>query len=202
MLYGLSGVLTKMQTKRVPYTFNRGGYYYFSRRVPSDLLNHYSYPRVVQGLRTKSVVTAKSRALVAAAKLDEYWSHLRMAEADLLGRHLLKRSTAFPDQTYSGKAVSVQQAMDIYFTAKGKNKPKSFKAAVERAFRYLIEACGAHCLHEYTREDALKYRDYLVAKGLVGSTITRILNTLRSVINFVIAEYALDIKRYCQTKLA
>ena len=62
-----------MQAKRVPYTFNRGGYYYFSRRVPSDLLNHYSYPRVVQGLRTKSVVTAKSRALVAAAKLDEYW---------------------------------------------------------------------------------------------------------------------------------
>ena len=68
-----------MQTKRVPYTFNRSGYYYFSRRVPSDLLNHHSYPRLVQGLRTKSVVTAKSRALVAAAKLDEYWSHLRMA---------------------------------------------------------------------------------------------------------------------------
>ena len=144
-----------MQTKTVPYTFNRGGYYYFSRRVPSDLLSHYSYQRVVQGLRTKSVVTAKSRALVAAAKLDEYWSHLRMAEADLLGRHLLKRSTAVLDQTYSEKAVSVQQAMDIYFTAKGKNKPKSFKAAVERAFRYLIEACGTHCLHEYTREDAL-----------------------------------------------
>ena len=61
-----------MQTKRVPYTFNRSGYYYFSRRVPSDLLNHYSYPRVVQGLRTKSVVTAKSRALVVAAKLDAY----------------------------------------------------------------------------------------------------------------------------------
>jgi len=35
MLYGLHGVLTKMLTKSVPYTFNRGGYYYFSRRVPS-----------------------------------------------------------------------------------------------------------------------------------------------------------------------
>ena len=144
-----------MQTKRVPYTFNRGGYYYFSRRVPSDLLGHYSYQRVVQGLRTKSVVTAKSKALFAAAKLDEYWSHLRMADADLLGRHLLKRSTADPEQSYSGKSVSVQEAMAIYFTAKIKNKQKSFKAAVDRAFRYLIEACGTHCLHEYTREDAL-----------------------------------------------
>ena len=139
----------------MPYTFNLGDYYYFSRRVPSDLLSHYSYPRVVQGLRTKSVVTAKSRALVAAAKLDEYWSHLRMADADLLGRHLLKRYTAVPDQTYSGKSLSVQEAMNIYFTAKSKNKPKSFKAAVDRAFRYLIEACGARCLDEYTREDAL-----------------------------------------------
>ena len=118
-------------------------------------MSHYSYPRVVQGLRTKFVVTAKSRARVAAAKLDEYWSHLRMADADLLGRHLLKRSTAVSDQTYSGKSASVQEAMNIYFTAKSKNKPKSFKAAVDRAFKYLIEACGAHCLDEYTREDAL-----------------------------------------------
>ncbi len=61
-----------MQTERAPYTFNRSGYYYFSRRVPSDLLNHYSNLRVVQGLRTRSIVTAKSSALVAAAKLDEY----------------------------------------------------------------------------------------------------------------------------------
>ena len=27
MLYDLSGVLTKMQTKSIPYTFNKGGYY-------------------------------------------------------------------------------------------------------------------------------------------------------------------------------
>ena len=31
MIYGLPKVLTKMQTKSIPYTFNRGGYYYFSR---------------------------------------------------------------------------------------------------------------------------------------------------------------------------
>jgi len=29
MPYGLHGVLTKMQTKSIPYTFNRSGYYYF-----------------------------------------------------------------------------------------------------------------------------------------------------------------------------
>jgi hypothetical protein len=82
--------LTRLLTKKVPYTFNRAGYYYFSRRVPVDLLSHYSYPRIVQGLKTRSAQTAKSRALVAAAKLDEYWSHLRMTAPNLIGRSLLK----------------------------------------------------------------------------------------------------------------
>ena len=31
----------------------------------------------------------KTRALVAAAKLDEYWSHLLMTDPDLIGRNLL-----------------------------------------------------------------------------------------------------------------
>jgi len=82
-----------MQTKRVPYTFNRGGYYYCSRRVPTDLLSHYSYPRVVQGLRTMSAATAKTRALVAAAKLDEYWSHLRMTDPNLIGKTASQSTT-------------------------------------------------------------------------------------------------------------
>ena len=85
-------VLTRLLTRKVPFTFNRYGYYYFSRRVPADLMQHYSYPRIVQGLKTKSAHTAKTRALVAAAKLDEYWSHLRMTDPDLIGRNLLRQS--------------------------------------------------------------------------------------------------------------
>ena len=65
MPYGYAGVLTKMLTKRVRYTFNRGGYYYFTRRVPTDLQKHYLCPRIVQGLNTKCSSTAKTRALVA-----------------------------------------------------------------------------------------------------------------------------------------
>ena len=81
MPYGEAGVLTIMQTKRVRYTFNRGGYYYFTRRVPSDLKQHYLCPRIVQGLNTKCFSTAKMRASVAASKLDQYWSHLRMTQS-------------------------------------------------------------------------------------------------------------------------
>ena len=78
MLYDLSGVLTKMQTKRVPYTLNRGGYYYFAGRVLSDLLHYYNYPRIVQELCTSSASQAKTRALIAAVILDEYWCRVGM----------------------------------------------------------------------------------------------------------------------------
>ena len=64
----------QMLTKPIPYTFVRCGYFYFLRCAPTDLHRHYSYPRVVQGLRTASPQKARVRANIAAAKLDAYWS--------------------------------------------------------------------------------------------------------------------------------
>ena len=61
-----------MLTGKIPFTFNRAGYYYFSRRVPAGLSKYYNYPRIVQGLQTKSAPMAKTRALVTAVNLDEY----------------------------------------------------------------------------------------------------------------------------------
>jgi len=194
-------MLTRLLTKKVPYTFNRAGYYYFSRRVPADLLSHYSYPRIVQGLKTRSAQTAKSRALVAAAKLDEYWSHLRMTAPDLIGRSLLKsgygaftRGTQLDVSTATEQCITLPEALEIYVTQKGAGKPKSFEAAAQRACTYLVDACGAKTLAEYTRADALSYRDHLIAKGLVGSSVGRVISSIRAVFNFAISEYALDLK--------
>ena len=193
--------MTKLLTKSVPFTFNRAGYYYFSRRVPADLLGHYSYPRIVQGLKTKSAPTAKSRALVAAAKLDEYWSHLRMTDPNLIGRSLLKsgyqtisRNTQLDVSIGSEQPITLFEALNTYVTQKGAGKPKTFKAAAQRACTYLVDACGAKNLAEYTRADALSYRDHLIAKGLVGSSIGRIISSIRAIFNFAISEYALGLK--------
>ena len=194
-------MLTRLLTQKVPYTFNRAGYYYFSRRVPADLLSHYSYPRIVQGLKTRSAQTAKSRALVAAAKLDEYWSHLRMTDPDLIGRSLLKlgykinsRNTQLDASMSSEQHITLSEALETYLTQKGASKPKTFNAAAQRACSYLVDACGAKTLAEYTRADALSYRDYLIAKGLVGSSVSRVMSSIRAIFNFAISEYALDLK--------
>ena len=185
-----------MLTKRVPYTFNRSGYYYFTRRVPIDLQKHYLRPRIVQGLNTKCASTAKTRALVAAAKLDEYWSHLRMTDPKMMGQHILRSNSLGKAQKFDvspAQRVTLSEALQTYLTIKGKGKGKTFHTAAERACKYLVEATTHKHLHEYTRQDALAYRDYLISKGLAGSSISRIYNALNSTLNFAINEYALDI---------
>ena len=82
-----------MLTKPIPYTFVRGGYFYFSRRVPADLRQHYSYHRIVKGLGTSSPQRARVRANIAAAKLDAYWGQMRLAKSEVIGMSLVKASS-------------------------------------------------------------------------------------------------------------
>ena len=187
-----------MQTKRVPFTFNRGGYFYFSRRVPSDLVEHYRYPRIVQALNTQHVSVARSRASIMASQLDSCWAQIRLAHADLPGKHLLKQK-----QIHAGSAgisstlfasVSLKEALDLYLERKGANKGRAFRVAAERACGYLVDVAGLKDLHEYTRQDALSFRDFLIGRGLVGSSVTRVLNSVIAVYNFACSELALDLK--------
>jgi len=195
---GKARVMTKLQTKQVPFTFNRGGYYYFSRRVPTDLVEHYVYPRVVQSLKTKTPSVARSRSLMLATKLDEHWSYLRLAHCDLPAKHLLKSQIQLRSQpTNSDRAVgasmSLSEALSIYVAVKGAAKGKTFQAAAERACGYLVDACGLKDLHEYSRADALAFRDALIARGLAGSSVSRVFNSVTAVFNFAVSEHALPL---------
>ena len=80
---------TKLLTKPIPYTFIRDGYYYFTRRVPTDLQGYYRYPRIVQGLQTSSSREARVLANLEAAKLEAYWSKMRLTKTEVLGAALL-----------------------------------------------------------------------------------------------------------------
>lgn len=165
-----------MQTKRVPHTFKRSGYYYFSRRVPADLLDHYETNRIVVGLRTKSHAVARMRSLMAAAKLEEYWHQLRVANPSLPGAHRLKvprQPTPEPIQgdlsDHQGPLLS--QALEAYFEQKGRDRSKVFFNVNRRACGYLMDFAGDKALGSYTRTEALAYRDTLAKKGLTGSSI-------------------------------
>ena len=192
-----------MLTKSIPYTFIRGGYFYFSRRVPSDLRHHYHSPRVVQGLRTSSPQRARVQANIAAAKLDSYWSQMRMTASDVFGSSLIKAWKADPDSrakvlsnpdTAQAGCPTLLDALQVYLDQKGKGRPKTFRIAAQRSCNYVISLCGNKPLSSYTRQNALMFRDWLVERGLTGSSVTRNFSYVKAVINFAISEYALDLR--------
>ena len=185
----------------MPYTFVRGGYYYFTRRVPADLRQHYRYPRIVQGLRTTSPQEAKLQAKIEAAKLDAYWTQMRLAKSEVLGLSLIKDGVDVPavksptvtsDRILEGPTLL--DALGIYLEQKGKGKAKSFRQSAERACGYVIDNCGNKPLAGYTRQDALVFRNWLVVRGLTGSSVTRNFSYVKAVINFALSEFALDIR--------
>ena len=83
---------TKLLTKPIPYTFIRDGYYYFTRRLPTDLQGYYRYPRIVQGLQTSSSREARVLANLEAAKLEAYWSKMCLKKTEVLGAALLSEN--------------------------------------------------------------------------------------------------------------
>ena len=179
----------------------RGAYYYFTRRVPADLRQHYNYPRIVQGLRTSSPQEAKLQAKIEAAKLDAYWMQMRLAKTEVLGLSLIRDGMGVPavkssnvpsDRSLEGPTLL--DALNVYLEQKGNGKAKSFRQSAERACGYVIENCGNKPLAAYTRQDALVFRDWLVARGLTGSSVTRNFSYVKAVINFALSELALEIR--------
>ena len=192
-----------MLTNSTPYTFVRGGYFYYSRRVPSDLTGHYSYPRIVKALRTKSSQKARILSVTASSQLETYWTQLRLLRGDVFGSNLVKPlctsvarlgpNTPVPVRRRS-EGPTLLDALDVYLAQRGKGRPKSFEVTARRACGYVIEVSSNKALADYDRSDALRFRDWLIERGLTGSSVTRNFSYVKAVINFAISELALDVR--------
>src|SRR6056297_783734 len=182
-----------------PFTFVKEGIFYFSRRVPNELKSHYTSPRIAFSLRTRSPKIAEARARKAADQLDEYWYHLRCQDVQMPGKHMLRQPGSIPAQPniqapdVSFSSVLLSEAVSVYLGLKGKGRSITFHRAAERSCGYVIDACGDKHLEAYTRADANAFRDALIARGLSGSSITRVFGTVRAVINFAASEQGLNL---------
>ena len=181
-----------LATKSNSYTFQKDGVWYFSRRVPADLRQHYRTGRIAYSLRTKSIRGARVRAMSDAAKLDRHWHILRISSDDLQGKHLLVDAVQEPLAEASIDDHSFKAAVAVYLRLKDNDRPPTFEAAVRRSCGYLIDCCGMKNLHNYVQSDATKFRDYLFAKGLNGAFVARIFGTVRAIINLALIEFGLS----------
>jgi integrase len=185
------------------YTYRKDGVFYFQRRVPKDLLGHYTSAKVAFSLRTKSQSVALARAAKAAERLDEHWYYLRAAKNELPGHHLLKTSTQLGStpSNHPSSAISIAAeetltltgAVALYLKLKGRDRPATFHRGAERTCGYVIEVCGDLPLTVYSRVHANRFRDAMMERGLSGSSIVRIVGTIRAIMNFAASETGLPL---------
>ena len=174
------------------YTYLKDNNFYFSRSVPVDLRCFYTKPRIVQSLKTNSLLRAKTASKVFASKLDDYWLGLRLKSIEVPAAHLL---------VADGNASSlptIEESLEVYFAVKGVGRPKLFFTTAQRYIGYLIECLGNRSIDQYTSKDATVLSEWLINKGLSNSSLQRVFSGIKAVINFVTLEQGLE----CQNAFA
>ena len=173
----------------IQYVYQRGTTYYFVRRVPKDVQQHYKSSRVVICLRTSRRDQALRAGMSIAQRLEDYWLSLRLANLDIPGLHLLRDK---PLPTTSTSSQTLHDALKLYLRLKGVGKGKVFRRGAERNIQTVIDVLGDRPLDAYSSSDAAYLRDYLLAKGLTTNSVKRNFSTIRSIINLCIQEHGLD----------
>ena len=172
----------------VQYVYKKRDVYYFSKRVPKDLNQFYKSNRIVISLKTKSFASAMRASKSLYQKLDDYWTSLRIANRDIPAmQFLLNRSG-----NNSSNAPKISEALEMYLKLKGKDKDKTFFRGAKRNINYVINYIGDYPIDLYESKDASKFRDFLLEKGLLVSSVKRIFSSIRAIVNLTIQEEGLN----------
>jgi integrase len=169
----------------VSYLYKKRGVYYFSKRVPCDVRSYYKSDRIVICLRTKSNVSAIRSSKSLYQKLDDYWTSIRLTKMQVPAEHML---VSKPPVNNNSNAPLLSEALTTYLKLKGEGKDKIFVRAANRNIKYVIELLGNLPIDEYSSKDAAKFRDFLLDRGLLISSVKRIFSSIRSIINLSITE--------------
>ena len=180
-----------MNNQTCSYIFLRNSTYYFSRRIPLDMNGHYASKRIVKSLKTRLRRIALRSSNHINFQLETYWSSIRVEQ---ITQNLISTPFNRPDPALVGCGYDLMDVKEHYLRLKGSNKDHKFYSMVDRNIRYLIDAVGNKDLTAYTSSDGARFRDYLLLKGLVPSSIKRAFASLRPMINLMIQEHGLDIK--------
>ncbi len=109
-----------MVGQSTPYLYRKRGIYYFSRRVPEDLLGHYKRSKIVFSLRTKSAKAARVKAASLSSQLEEDWLTIRWRSRDTPLRRFLKDQAT--EARFTSSAPLLSGAGKIYLSTKGESR--------------------------------------------------------------------------------
>ena len=168
------------------YLLCRNGTYYYNRRIPIDIRHIYPSSRIVLSLRTRSKAVATRGANSLTAKLEDYWSSIRVQS---IAEKMLP-TVSHTESKLSG--INFSTATAQYLALKGVGKEKYFTTYTMRNSGYLIACLGDQDLMAIPSSSGGKFRDALVKRGLASSSIKRIFTSVRSIVSLAISEHGLD----------
>ena len=130
----------------------RNGIYYFVRRVPLDVRQHYASSRISFSLRTKSFNAAVRTAHSVSQRLEDYWLGLRLQQMDIPAIHLVQIGAA------NDSSPSIMEAVELYLSINGK-EGTTFKRTARHNAEYVAKAIGNKPIASFSSSDAAQFRD-------------------------------------------
>ena len=117
------------------YVADRDGVFYYVRRVPHDVRQHYASSRISFSLRTKSYQSALRAAKSVTQRLEDYWLGLRLQQMDIPTIHIVK--------TYEVEDASplMMDAVEMYLYIKSKDD-RTFIRTARRNGRVCVQGIG------------------------------------------------------------
>ena len=124
-----------MYREDVRYVSNRDGVYYYTRRVPYDVRQHYASHRLSFSFKTKSYANAVRAAHSVTQRLEDYWLGLQLQQMDIPAIHLVKTD----DVIHTSPVM--MDAVDMYLSIKS-NNDRIFVRTARRNGEYVSKVLG------------------------------------------------------------
>ena len=172
------------------YLMRKRGIFYYRRRIPKQLSQHYRTHEVRISLGVRSEDIALKRAASINSLVERDWEKLELYRQETLISNLRTN----PSLEMSGSpSVKLTKALKIYLRYKSPSKGEVFIRSATRSITYLTKAIGNKLLNELSRADANAYRDYLLGKGMTETSAKRNISNIKAIINFTCRELDLPL---------
>ena len=174
--------------QQITYLTVRNNVFYFNRRVPLELQSRLNKSRIIISLNTKSLIKAQKLSYTISDRLERYWDNLRLDVfyTKHIGKILIEEKNTQEKITFS-------MSLNNYLSLKSFGKNELFKTSATRNISYAIKCFKDIDINKLEIKDGGVFRDYLFKKELSSSSIKRVFSSVKSIINFNIKEYGINI---------
>ncbi len=169
------------------YLCKRDDIFYFVRRIPADLRQHFQSEHVRLSLRTRRLSVAQKAHCLINEKLETQWLSLRLMHVD----SPIKCKTTVTTEQPADDVPDIIEAAEIYLRLK-RNDDKVFQRTARRNASYVAEAIGNKPITSYATSEAGKFRDWCLNKGMSIASVRRVFNSVKSIINLTMREHGIE----------